>query len=405
MAVDPDRSPLAQRGAMAAPAAPGEGAVQLVAAFVVGAALVSVAASNHEAISFQARLALAIAVLLAANWLGFRAITTPGRERVGEAWLVLASFALAAAGGVVSQRFHLGGDGGELWAIWGVAAGTMAWLARSKALGLLAAAALFGAFYATPEEHAWPLAWAFGLGLAPLAYVVRSPALSAAAGLGTFFALVAVASGDGLLMLVGLAAYPLGLLAWSSAHLACWPAAAASHAHVRLLAVVVMVGSLTLAAGHGFSSSCMSALSGPAVATIGAAVLASVVGWAWADSRLVDRALHRAMGGAAVVAVVVGIGTEPALDAMLAVGAIAAIGMMTAREGLVLRESGATFLGFGVIFMILLMADRYVDPSPWGTAFIFVVVGGLAVGTTWWLASRDGRRGRPGGEVTKGVDA
>ncbi len=375
------------------------------AALAVGVALVWIAGSNLEGVPFPARLAMALAVLLGANWMAFRGLTTPGRGQVGEAWLVIATFAVAAAGAVISQRYHLGGDGAELWAAWALAAGTMAWLARSTALGLVAAAALCGAVAATPPEHSWPLPWAFALGLAPLAYVLRSPALLATSGLGLGLAMLSVASNDQFMVLAMVITLPLGLLGWVAWHPTAWPGTRVDLATTRLLAACLTVGTLVLAAGGVQLSGDVSATTLPVAATVGAGGFACVLAWALADRRLADRALHRAMGAAAVVTAVVAIGTEPWLDALLANAAIASVGMMTAREGLVLRESGSTFVGFGVIFMLLLMADASVDPTPGGRAFIFVIMGGLAVATTWWLASRDGRRARPGGVVTKGADA
>lgn len=104
-----------------------------------GLGAITFVAANWQGMSRELRAGLLFAVLIAANWLGFRLWQYTQRwQRLGQALLLLGAFVMGANIALMGQIFHVTGSLYGLMFMWGFAVLAMAYSLRYKPLGIMA---------------------------------------------------------------------------------------------------------------------------------------------------------------------------------------------------------------------------------------------------------------------------
>ncbi|MVA97587.1 DUF2157 domain-containing protein [Nitratireductor sp. CAU 1489] len=134
--------------------------VAMLAALLLGAAILIFVAANWEALPRLARVGMLFAVILA-GYLGGAGLHARGQNGAGEAAYMVAAAAFGGSIALIGQMYHLSGDEAAALLTWCVGVGLAAILLRSPAL-TAAAVALSVAWLWTDSWDFWrdsPLPW------------------------------------------------------------------------------------------------------------------------------------------------------------------------------------------------------------------------------------------------------
>lgn len=168
---------------------------------LLGLAVITFVAANWQAWSREVKVALLLSLFIGVNAAGFYLWRTPpasvarrkqggGKQRLGEALLLLGAIILGANMALMAQMFHIGGSPYGLYLAWGLGVLAMAYSLRLTSLGVLAILLIgwgywLGVFDWSAKEASWLLLLVqhmpivAGLLFVPLAYWCRSRAIFA----------------------------------------------------------------------------------------------------------------------------------------------------------------------------------------------------------------------------------
>jgi uncharacterized membrane protein len=115
----------------------------MMAALLVGAAILVLIAANWEAFPRLLRVGLLFATILA-GYVGGAVLKTRGHGAIGEAFYVIAAAAFGASIALIGQMYHMSGDEADAIVTWCVATGVAALALRSNPLTIAAVALASG---------------------------------------------------------------------------------------------------------------------------------------------------------------------------------------------------------------------------------------------------------------------
>ncbi|MBW4682090.1 MAG: DUF2157 domain-containing protein [Microcoleus vaginatus WJT46-NPBG5] len=204
---------------------------------LLGLAVITFVAANWQDWSREVKVTLLLSLFIGVNAAGFYLWRTPptslakrkrggGKQRLGEALLLLGAIILGANMALMAQMFHIGGSPYGLFLAWGLGVLAMAYSLRLTSLGVLAIL-LIGSGYGlsvfdwSAKESSWLLLVqhmpvVVSLLFVPLAYWCRSRAIFALAAILVIFSLEASlaqgSSGASALIVALMCAMPPALL-------------------------------------------------------------------------------------------------------------------------------------------------------------------------------------------------
>lgn len=178
---------------------------------LLGLAVITFVAANWQAWSREVRVMLLLSLFIGVNAAGFYLWRTPptsaaqrkengGKQRLGQALLLLAAIILGANMALMAQMFHIGGSPYGLYLAWGLGVLAMAYSLRLTSLGVLAILLIgcgywLGVFTWGAKESSWlallvqHMPVVASLLFVPLAYWCRSRAIFALAAILVVFSL------------------------------------------------------------------------------------------------------------------------------------------------------------------------------------------------------------------------